>query len=182
MDTWLVLFFFYANCFWVDEQVPVEDFVQQVFPHGVPGDVAKSYTSMDSAKLVAMLQQASTIEYHSNIVETLGFIGDSSATSAVINYIEQASGHISNEAFGVKSNAFLSLGYMVNKGGNSVALTYLVGSMEMEVWWQRNLKWRVAYLPDPVARNSQLVRQAAVGLTLSAHPKAALALKKQLPA
>ena len=175
-----VLFLCISPSLWADRLLPVEDFVKQAFPHGVPINVANQYTSADSAKLVGLLQQPANLAYHSNILETLGFIGDPSATSAVINYIQQGDGDITGEAFRAKSNAFLSLGYMVNKDGNPAALTYLIDSLDMAVWQQRDVQWQVAFLPASVARDLQLMRQAAVGLTLSGHPEAAQAMASKL--
>lgn len=165
---------------WADELMPVEKFVQQAFPHGVPISEAKGYDLADSARLLGLLKLQDNLAVHSNILETIGHIGDPAATRMVVDYIHRGQGEISDEAFRVKSNAFLSLGYMVNKTGNPVALNYLVKSLDVDTWQARKLHWRVAFLPDDVSRDLQLIRQSAVGLTLSGYPQAAIAMQQHL--
>ncbi len=165
---------------WAGKLMPVEMFVQQAFPHGVPINEARKYGLADSARLLGLLRLQDNIEVHSNILETIGYIGDPVATRRVIDYIHLGQGEISTESFRAKSNAFLCLGYMVNKTGNPVALNYLVKSLDMATWQARNLQWRVAFLPDDVSHDLQLIRQAAVGLTLSGHPQAAIAMQQYL--
>jgi len=174
------LCFLHGTVAWADKLVPVEQFVQQAFPHGVPIIEARKYGLADSARLLGLLKLQDNLEVHSNILETIGHIGDPVATRRVIDYIHRGQGEISAAAFRAKSNAFLCLGYMVNKTGNPVALNYLVNSLELETWQARKLQWRVAFLPDDVSRDLQLIRQAAIGLTLSGHPQAASAMKQRL--
>lgn len=160
--------------------LPITTFVQQLFPHGVPKAQASKYNSADTTTLLAMLKDPRQQAFHSNILETLGYIGGETTVLPIVAYIQAGQGVISAEQFRAKNSGLLALGYLLNRNPNSSALGYLSDSLDRLTWKNRNIGWTTAFFPNLISRDLQLVRQAAVGMTLSGNPQAAAALKRKL--
>ncbi len=162
------------------DTLPVTTFVQQLFPHGVPKADASKYNSSDTTTLLALLADPRQQTFHSNILETLGYICDETTVSPIVAYIQDGQGVISAEQFRAKNSGLLALGYLLNRNPNSSALNYLTDSLDRHIWQARNISWTTAFFPDLTSQDLQLVRQAAVGMTLSGSPQAAAALKRKM--
>jgi len=67
--------------------VPIEEFVQRVYIHSVPYAEASKYDASEVPSLLKMLQSPGEQEHWSNIVATLGIIGDERAVEPVIAFI-----------------------------------------------------------------------------------------------
>ncbi|HCH31376.1 MAG TPA: hypothetical protein DE045_00355 [Oceanospirillaceae bacterium] len=176
---WASLWFCCAGAAYADTP-PITTFVQQLFPHGVPQAQASNYSSADTAVLLTLLADSKQQDLHANILETLGYIGDETTVAPIVAYIQGGRGVISAAQFRAKSSGLLALGYILNRNPNSSALLYLTDSLDHQTWQARDIAWTTAFFPDLISRDVQLVRQAAVGMTLSGSPQAAAALKRKL--
>ena len=156
----------WAPLLWSD-QIPIKDFATKLYVMGVPMDEAIQYQASDVPVLLRLLKDPSQVAYHGTILQTLGFIGDPQAVPHIISYIQDGKGEITAEQYRGKSDALLSLGFLINESSNHDALAYLTKSIDHRVWSKRKLLWTTAYFANPIARDMQLSRQAAIGLALS---------------
>jgi len=67
----------------------IEEFVRQFYIHGVPYAEASKYDASVVPALLEMLQETKEQEHWSNIVVTLGMIGDDSAMEPMIAFVER---------------------------------------------------------------------------------------------
>lgn len=164
--------------------VDVREFVRQTFFEGVPYEEASRYDGSVVPTLLAMLADLKEEPYWSNIVVTLGMIGDDRAVDPMIAFINKgATGTLSHAQYTARTSAVISLGYIVNKSKNAKALTYLKDSLNPQAWDKRETSWKSPYQASTEDRNIQLSTAAILGLALSGDPSAAEALRKlQQPA
>ena len=142
--------------------------MRQIYVHGVPYAEASEYKASVVPTLLEMLKNPKEQTHWSNIVVTLGMIGDARAVGPMIAFIEKGR---------AKTNAMMVLGYLINKSGNRRALDYLITNLTLpartrteDVFLQRD------DLFDATAER-KLNKYAVMGLALSGHPRAAEALK-----
>lgn len=165
-------------------QMPVEEFVRQIFIHGVPYEEASRYGPDVVPELVEMLNNPAEEAWWPNIVVVLGMIGDPEVVDPMISFIEEdAGGELSREHYVAKTSALMSLGYVVNKTGDRRALDYLKGALDPEIWQEKDVG-QAPFQDSATERNFDFSKHAILGLALSAHPEAEQALRslRQAPA
>jgi hypothetical protein len=162
----------------------VRDFVRQVFIHGVPYEEASKYDPSVVPTLLDMLNDPAEQAHWANIVAVLGMIGDERAVDPLIAFIEaDFEGGLSRDQYAAKTSALMALGYLINKTGNQKALDYLKDSLAPETWAARDIAGIPPFQASTTERNWDFGKHAILGLALSGHPQAALALRSlQQPA
>lgn len=162
----------------------LRDFVEQVYPHGVPMEQAQQFNAVDSLVLHEWLQNRPAMApYHGTMLQLMGFIGADHSGQQIAAYIEAGQGTIDEQAFDAKLDGLMALGYLLHQTDDPIALQYLIDSLDVPTWQQRDLQWQVASLADESSLLVQLSQQAAIALALSGHPLAAEALRaKHAPA
>ena len=163
------------------QHTTVKDFVHQIYIHGVPYEIASKYGSEDTSVLLEMLLDDKEQPYWSNIVITLGMIGENRAVGPMIEFINRNnSNKISPEVYTAKTSAIISLGYIINKTGNKKALDYLAESLQPNVWQNRKIGWESPFYKSKIERDGYLTEAAVLGLGLSGKPEAKIKLLEAL--
>ena len=113
-----------------------------------------------------------------NIVTTLGMVGNEAAVEPLIRFLEAPgpAGGLSLSEFRARLAVQPALGYILARQANGRALSYLREGLNPESW-SRRLSWRSSAQADDVARNAQLTNMAIWGLALSGRPEAGTALE-----
>jgi hypothetical protein len=155
----------------------IREFVQPIYIHGVPYDVASRYDASVVPELTRMLQDKESAQYWPNIVVTLGMIGDESAVKPLLEFLAQGSGEATQEEYAARSSVLLALGYLANKSGSKEALSFLSESTNPSVWARRKVGWSSPYMNDE-ERDKQLSTMAILGLGLSGRPEARETLQR----
>lgn len=155
----------------------VQEFVHQVFIEGVPYAGVAQYGSDDVPTLLAMLNEPQEKAHWSNIVVTLGIIGDDRAVDPLINFLDGNGEMASRDDFAARSSALMSLGYLINKSKNEKALAYLKGHMTPKGWRGSKMVTAGTLQASQDARSQQLSTLAILGLALSGDPLAKEALE-----
>lgn len=155
----------------------VEEFVQQFYFEGVPYDQASQYGQDAVPKLLAMLNDPKEKAYRSNIIVTLGIIGDDRAVEPMLNVLEGGGDQLKPEDFAAKSSVLMSLGYLINKSQNEKALAYLKSHTTPEGWQGSQLTTAEGLQASTDERSQQLSTLAVIGLALSGHPEAKTTLR-----
>jgi len=155
----------------------VEEFVQQIYFEGIPYEQASQYGQDDVPKLLAMLKDSKAQLYQSNIIVTLGIIGDERAVEPMLDVLESAGGQLKPEDFAAKSSVLMSLGYLINKSQNEKALAYLKSHTTPEGWQGSHLTTAEGLQASTDERSQQLSTLAVIGLALSGHPEAKTTLR-----
>jgi hypothetical protein len=162
----------------VAQLLDIKGFVCQTFIHGVPYEEAIRYGSDKVPILLEMLADTTEESYWSNIVLTMGMIGDEQTVEQIIAFIDKAiEGKLSTSQYTAKMTAIMALGYLINKSGSKKALTYLQDSLNPSVWTERKFKWTSSYHVNENDRNVQLSIMAIIGLGLSGHVEAGESLR-----
>ena len=161
------------------DQAPgsVEEFVHQIYFEGVPYKQASQYGQDDVPKLLAMLKDPNEKAYRSNIIVTLGIIGDDRAVEPMIDVLESDGDRLMPEDFAAKSSVLMSLGYLINKSQNEKALAYLKTHTTPEGWQGSKMITAEGLQASTDERSQQLSTLAVIGLALSGHPEAKNALR-----
>jgi Matrixin len=150
----------------------VVDFVHRTYIEGVPYEIASSYSHQDAEALLAMIGDPKERPHLTNIVTTLGMIGDPVAVTPLRNFIEQGSGTIDSTTLRAKTSAVIALGYIVNRTKDEQALTYLAKGVRTKNWTERHIKWMPLGLANEEQRNLALAKASILGLGLSGSPEA----------
>ncbi len=153
----------------------IREFVHQVYIEGVPYDqVGRLHASPAIAALTAMLKEPGEEEYWSNIVVTLGMLGDDRAVDPLLAFIGRGESgeQLSRSQSVAKTSAVMALGYIVHRTANKKALKYLEEGIFPNTWEARNVQWASGIYPTRADRNSQLAVSSILGLGLSGRPEA----------
>ncbi|WP_133511046.1 hypothetical protein [Candidatus Thiosymbion oneisti] len=154
-------------------QGPIKEFVRQVPIDSLPYAEASEYDASVVPTLLRMLKDPREQDYWSNIVATLGIIGDERAVEPMIAFIERLDeGTLNRSQRRAKTSAMMALGYLVNKSGNRRALDYLITNLTLPV---RTEGFLVEQFGATAER--ELNKYAVMGLALSGNRKAAEALE-----
>ena len=160
------------------DTMAIDDFVKQRFVRGVPYEEALKYSEKQVPGLLLMLSDAANINYWSNIVVTLGIIGDDRALPPLMELIKaDHEGVLSAELYTAKTSATMALGYLINKSGNREALNFLKDALNPHSWNESQPGWDSPFQQVKAGRNIQLSSVAVLGLALSGHPEAVEALQ-----
>ena len=155
------------------------EFVRRIYFEGIPVEASRRLDP-DTAvpTLLGMLADPREERYWSNIVITLGMMGDERAVEPLMQFLEQgpAGQRLSSHHFVAKCRVLMALGYLVNRNGNQKALDYLKSSLNPGQWQRRGLKWVSPHHPSADGRDYQLTDMSILGLALSGRPEAGEAL------
>jgi hypothetical protein len=151
-------------------------FVHQLFIHGVPYEEASSYPSSAVPALLKMLDDPKEERYWSNIVITLGAIGDPRAVKPLLQFFRRGTGQLSTAHFNAKTAVLLSLGYLSNKSGNRESFNFLERGLSAE-GLVSGIKWTSPFPMTEEELNTQLTNLAIWGLALSGRPEAGQVLR-----
>ena len=162
----------------LQDTMAIDDFVRQRFIRGVPYEDAIKYGEKHVPELLLMLSDSANITYWSNIIVTLGIIGDERGVAPLINLIKKdQEGVLSGDLYNAKTSAIMALGYLINKSGSREALDFLKDCLNPHNWNESQPGWNSPFQSAKVDRNIQLSSIAILGLTLSGHPEAIEALQ-----
>jgi hypothetical protein len=160
-------------------------FVTQFYPDGLPISGARELRGVQGAtnKLLGLLANPNYVRYRSNLVLTLGVVGDESAVSALIDYLERREGDrpLSRDDYAGKTDVLTGLAYLVNQSSDPQArkegLEYLKKGVEPGFWLNGRIKWSSNFDRSNRERNLYLTRLSIHALGLSGHPEALEHLK-----
>lgn len=159
--------------------VNVEDFVHQIYIHGVPFEQARSFNSQDDvSKLAQLLRDPAQQPYWANAATTLGMSATPEASQQLVNFIGQGSGVLSPDAYRAKASAIIAMGYVLGQSGRQPALAYLQQKAYPNSW---TVSWSSPFTSNPNERNLQLARSAIAALGLSGNDKAQSVLENIQP-
>jgi hypothetical protein len=157
--------------------MPVEEFVTQIYFHGLPLDQAATYGADDVEPLIGMLNDPTLVQFHENIALTLGMIGDERAVDPLISYIREgprgADAAMSQPAYKGRVGAVVALGYLVNRSGSEEALAFLLESTSPDAWGRRDIKGLDTRETSLTETTRDLSKYAIMALALSGNPRAA---------
>lgn len=158
----------------------VKEFVHQVYIEGVPYAEA-SQLSADVALpiLKEILNNPHEEEYWANAVVTVGMIGNDQGVKLLTDFVvrKKAKGKLTRAQTVAKTSAVMSLGYIVNKTGNRLALDFLMKGAYPQTWSKRNLAWIGEFHTNKAERDKHLASMAVLGLGVSGNTDAAKFLK-----
>ncbi len=152
---------------------PLEAFVTRVWMHGVPYDQAVNIDPASIPRLLTMLSDPAYEPHWTNVVVTLGMMGDASAVGPLIAFLEAPGDEISDAAFRARAAVPVALGYIVNRSADDTAYSYLAAGIERGTWAQRCTGWKSPWHADSLARNRHLRHMAVLGLGVSGDDRAA---------
>jgi HEAT repeat protein len=112
----------------------IRAFVRKTYMEGIPyNQVQRMSPSLALPVLIKMLDDPRDEQYWTNIVVTLGMLGDGRAVNPLINFITRSEerSELSPPQAEAKTSAVMSLGYIVNKTGNRQALTFLAEGVDL---------------------------------------------------
>ena len=163
----------------VTEEDKVNFLTHQIFVHGIPYKMASTLEPTAIPILVNILEDRRERGSWTNVVVTLGMIGNDHATAQLIEFLErkEETKVLSREEYAAKSVVPIALGYIVNKSQSERALNYLVDGASLDGWDRRNLDWESPYTPQKEERNRQLLYTSILGLGVSGHSTAANLLR-----
>jgi hypothetical protein len=162
-----------------DSNVDVADFVRRIYPQGLPYEEAAHYDSSVVPTLLAMLGDPAEEANWSNIVMTLGAIGDERAVAPLIELVQAETNDeevLSRAEYIAKRSVFMALGMLSHRTGNQRALEFLQDSLDPGVWEGSGVGL-APWHGSTTARNQDFSTQAVWGLALSGRPEAAAALR-----
>jgi Matrixin len=148
----------------------VVDFVHRTYFEGTPYAIASTYGTDDAKTLLQLLDKTEERPFYSNIVTTLGMIGDPVAVEPLKRFITKGEGTIDVNTARAKTTAVTALGYIVNKSHDEGALQFLAMGMQPKNW-ESHVQW----LPLGQAasdRTFSLVRASIFGLAFAGTPEA----------
>jgi hypothetical protein len=155
----------------------VEDFVHNVYIHGVPFEEARRFkSSEDVEKLGSLLKDSSQQRYWANAATTLGMIGTAQATHHLTEFIARGSGVLTPEAYRAKSSAVIAMGFALGTTGEGQALSFLINKSDPAKW--QTFAWESPFTDGSANRDLQMARTAIAALGFSGNVHAESALEK----
>ena len=163
-----------SELFGTDTLPPVREFVSQIYFHGLPLDIAAEYGSRDEQVLVEMLIDPLLLSFHENIGLTLGMIGDTRSTEAMIEYIDAggAPGDDSRQAYKGVVGAIVGLGYLAGQTGDDRAVGYLIEAAQAAQPAQRMQRLTAQAGGNAAALRSDISRYAILSLGVTGEAQA----------
>jgi hypothetical protein len=155
----------------------VEDFVHNVYIHGVPFEEARKFkSSEDVERLGSLLKDSQQQRYWANAATTLGMIGTAQATRHLTEFIARGSGVLTPEAYRAKSSAVIAMGFALGTTGEGQALSFLVNKSDPAEW--QTFDWQSPFADGSANRDLQMARTAIAALGFSGNVHAESALEK----
>ncbi|MFA5906214.1 MAG: hypothetical protein WC836_19955 [Desulfobacula sp.] len=165
----LFLLFAYPACSMAqgDEEIKfrVNDLVLKHYMDGIPYAKANALGKDALPYLFELLENPDEKLFWTNIIVTIGFIEDTSAVDALINFLEKAEGEVDGATF----RALLSVPYALGciaSGGHAKAIDYL----GTRITGQKNLRINWNYKNKPIS--DLIAEQSVMGLAVSGRPEA----------
>lgn len=161
-------------------------FVQQAWVEGVPFNLASEYPSTTIPYLTTLLY-GEDIERAATAVAVLGAIGASEATEQIISFLYRSELvlALSEGDASLWVDTLLSLGWLVNRSGDTQALRFLVQGIRPESWDQfiafAQKGSGQAFAPKQEDWRQTLVYGAIRGLALTGHPEGTSVLERLQP-
>jgi hypothetical protein len=159
--------------------IDARDFVRKLHVEGVPYREAVRYGADVVTSLAQMLDAANEQPHWSNVVVTLGIIGNEPAVDHLLAFLNTRSAtRLSENEFRAVTSAITSLGYAVNRTKNQKALDYLKEGAGPDTW--EGIRWTSPFHETAEGRNVQLSTAAILGLGLTGDASAAALLRSLL--
>ncbi len=154
-----------------EAKLDIKQFVRATYHHGVPYDQASRFGAEVVPILLEMLKDPNEKQSWSNIIYTLGIIGNERAVGPLIRFLES---DVHGDVDLTHLNALLSvqpaLGHIAAKGSVE-ALEYLLSASRPERWRVKGIPWRSPNMSGE-ALYDPLAKSAIIGLGISAQPNA----------
>jgi hypothetical protein len=176
-----------------DARMPIQQFVGQMFIHGVPYEEVIAYGPAVVPELIAVLRDPGREAQWANAAVMLAMIGDQRGVDAVLEFVrEPGPGGLTPYREWARGNAVLALGYAAHGGRNRTALRYLEEGLDPGAWARRGVRGAQTRPSRPDAdadadyeeedagfsADAWLTNQAVVGLALSGTPEGRRALER----
>ena len=149
------------------------EFVDGIYPHGVPYDGAIQLGLAAEKELISLLDQPEMRDNRGNILITLGMLGTDAGWRAIKQTIESGTGQLSTQDFLVKMDGIMALGFTTNAGRVPEALVYLRSGVNPLNWSDR-VRWQ---MPTSEPPGAQLRKQCIAALGISGNDDAYTFLK-----
>ncbi len=159
-----------------DAKVPVTEFVQRVYAHGVPWDEASSYTGEDVPAVLSILNNPEKKAFHANAIETLALIGDERCVKPVVDYFFK-DGEMTLAEYRAKLAALMHFGTLHNKTKSDGPLNHLIRGIREPDYWKETVQWHAPRM-DQERRRRDLANMNVWGLALSGSDRAIQELDK----
>lgn len=138
-------------------------FVRRVYPEGVPYETASQLPRTSVPVLLRMLDNPEEKFYWTNIVTTLGFIGDEQAVKPLMDFVRRGDNPVDDAEYRAKRGTLIHLGDLIFVTKNKDAYSFLKNVAVGEDL--RNPAWLPKVdNPPPI---SSLQVAAVMGLSLS---------------
>ncbi len=163
------------------QKAPIREFVKRIYPDAMPIDEMLQYGAEDVPALAEILSDSKEQSSWPMATSLLGMIGgDGSARTLIDFVVHERTGRVSNGTDRGISAAIVALGYLVERSGSRLALDFLMEASDPGFWdRQPGMRWTNEFGARIGARNRRLTDFAVMGLGLSAHPDAKLALQRR---
>lgn len=154
---------------------PATEMVQRIHIHGVPYESARALGPAAVPELLALMGDPEFDRFRTNIVTTLGFIGDPSAVAPLIEFVREPRGEVSVHTFRAVLVTFQALGHLA-QSGDARALEFLIAWSNEAHWRSTDLSFSYrAYRDERLGE--VLGRMSIQGLGISGRPEAYRALR-----
>jgi hypothetical protein len=153
------------------KRMSIEEFVSQVFVHGVPYEEARLYSSSDVSRVLPWLRDSNKMDYGSNIATTVGIVADSNAFSVLESVINaDGADAIPVASYRARFGAIMAMGYVIRGSNDQRARDFLERHSSPSDWSET--KWRAPYQATSAERDADLASAAVLGLSLAADSRA----------
>jgi hypothetical protein len=137
-------------------------YLRNDYIHGTPYEEARIYAREVSAVLRA-LRDPSFAPHLSNVVLTLGYIGDSAAFGPLVEYIEASGGSLTREQLVARRSAVIALGYLYFHSRDARVLRYLSEGV-VPANWERRLRSKAPKIIPLLSEALSVVSVQALGI------------------
>jgi len=121
------------------DQTDVQAFVMEEYEHGVSCGEAKAFSGDHVPQLVSMLEDSDYEPYWTNIIVTLGCMGDPSAVEPLENFLQRHKKEISFDTFSALLSVPTALGF-ISFDGDQRAAQLLSELVEDDYWEKANIQ------------------------------------------
>ncbi len=156
----------------------VADFVHKFYRSGIPYEQAQRYGEESTAALLSMLNDPKEEVYWTNIILTLGMIGDERVIEPLISFLEFDHPSTSVSVYRAKLSVLTALGYAANRSKSPRPLEYLKASTHPAKWDAFKINILKAGGLTAEQSTTQLITQAIIGLALSGKSEARESLQR----
>ncbi len=160
-------------------------FVETAWPEGVPYNLAKSFSDRLVDELVSILKDRTKDHSWSNIVAVLGTKGSPDATSALLNFLRERRGELSESEYLAVSSVPMSLGWSLatrSEKSQPVDQDAHLALLQMTTheYWRENVstRWSSPLHRTKAALYNSMVVKAFIALALSGSEVASIRLER----